>query len=185
MNGFINMTSIRDLTQKEADKRDNVKTLKVSYLEEYAAINAEILENVKITAERIKEDSVIDKDELFDESIKQALIQSEWTIELNTQKRYYRKLKEKQDKIFLLLWKMYQNKTTPEQKEKFGKVNEHVLKTDVEKYMNADDLWAIVKETTQNQYSIVEMCEQMIDNNKQRGYIIKNAIEIKKFEAGF
>ena len=63
-------------------------------------------------------------------------------------------------------------------------MNEKVLKSDVEKYIEADDAWLKIKEVVQNQYALVELIEAMLDNIRQRGFAIKHAIEYKKFEAG-
>ena len=186
LNYEVYMTSIRELTAQEADKVTVQKTIKDSLIEFFIELNEEILADVNDIVAEIKEDSVIDKLYLFDVSVNQSMIHSKWLTKLNSAKRDYRKLKEKQDKYNLLLWKYYQGKMTLDKAREFaGTLQEHVLKSDVEKYLHADELWIIMKEATQNQYSIVEMCEQMMDANKQRGYAIKNAIEIKKFEAGF
>ena len=54
----------------------------------------------------------------------------------------------------------------------------------VEKYIEADDAWLKIKEVVQNQFALVELIENMLENIKQRGFAIKHAIEYKKFEAG-
>ena len=63
-------------------------------------------------------------------------------------------------------------------------MNEKILKSDVEKYIEADDAWLKIKEVVQNQFALVELIENMLENIKQRGFAIKHAIEYKKFEAG-
>ena len=63
-------------------------------------------------------------------------------------------------------------------------IAEKILKSDVEKYIEADDAWLKIKEVVQNQFALVELIENMLENIKQRGFAIKHAIEYKKFEAG-
>ncbi len=106
------MTSIRELTAQEADKVTVQKTIKDNLIEFFVELNEEILADVNDVVTEIKEDSFIDKLYLFDVSVNQSMIHSKWLTKLNSAKRDYRKLKEKQDKYYLLLWKYYQGKMT-------------------------------------------------------------------------
>ena len=83
------------------------------------------------------------------------------------------------------LWKFYQQKMSQSfQTQYIVGFSEKVLKSDVDKYIEADEAWVKIKETVQNQYALVELIESMMEGIKARGFAIKNAIEVRKFENG-
>lgn len=178
------MTIIREKIKEQQSVVQSRKTLRDVWIEEYESVNLEILEKTEKIREDIKIDSKIDNLHLFEESLRQTQLHAKWFDLLAQTKREYRKIKANQQKAYLTLWKYYQGKTSPEFNAKFGIMNEKILKSDVEKYIEADDAWLKIKEVVQNQFALVELIENMLENIKQRGFAIKHAIEYKKFEAG-
>lgn len=177
------MTAIRERIEKEKERVES-QTIQNKWIEAYSSVNKDILDNIEQVKIEIEEDSKISIN-LYDESLRQINLHSKWIIKLSNAKKEYRQLKQNKDSVYLKLWKFYQQKMSQSfQTQYIVGFSEKVLKSDVDKYIEADEAWIKIKETVQNQYALVELIEDMMEGIKARGFAIKNAIEIKKFENG-
>ena len=177
------MTAIRERIKEEKERVES-QTIQTKWIEAYSSVNSDILDNIDQTKTEIEEDSKITNN-LYDESLRQIGLHSKWAIKLSNAKKEYRQLKQNKDSVYLKLWKFYQQKMSQSfQTQYIVGFSEKVLKSDVDKYIEADEAWVKIKETVQNQYALVELIESMMEGIKQRGFAIKHAIEYKKFEAG-
>ena len=177
------MTAIRERIKEEKERIES-QTIQSKWVEAYSSVNNDILDNLEQTKIEIEEDSKITAN-LYDESLRQINMHSKWAINLSNAKKEYRQLKQNKDSVYLKLWKFYQQKMSQSfQTQYIVGFSEKVLKSDVDKYIEADEAWVKIKETVQNQYALVELIESMVDGIKARGFAIKNAIEVRKFENG-
>ena len=177
------VTAIRERIKEEKERFES-QTIQTKWIEAYSSVNSDILDNIEQTKTEIEEDSKITNN-LYDESLRQIGLHSKWAIKLSNAKKEYRQLKQNKDSVYLKLWKFYQQKMSQSfQTQYIAGFSEKVLKSDVDKYIEADEAWVKIKETVQNQYALVELIESMMEGIKQRGFAIKHAIEYKKFEAG-
>ena len=177
------MTAIRERIKEEKERIES-QTIQTKWIEAYSSVNSDILDNIEQTKTEIEEDSKITNN-MYDESLRQIGLHSKWAIKLSNAKKEYRQLKQNKDSVYLKLWKFYQQKMSQSfQTQYIVGFSEKVLKSDVDKYIEADEAWVKIKETVQNQYALVELIESMMEGIKQRGFAIKHAIEYKKFEAG-
>ena len=177
------VTAIRERIKEEKERAES-QTIQTKWIEAYSSVNSDILDNIEQTKTEIEEDSKITNN-MYDESLRQIGLHSKWAIKLSNAKKEYRQLKQNKDSVYLKLWKFYQQKMSQSfQTQYIVGFSEKVLKSDVDKYIEADEAWVKIKETVQNQYALVELIESMMEGIKQRGFAIKHAIEYKKFEAG-
>ena len=177
------MATIRERIKEEKERIES-QTIQSKWVEAYSSVNNDILDNLEQTKTEIEEDSKITNN-LYDESLRQVNLHAKWAIKLSNAKKEYRQLKQNKDSVYLKLWKFYQQKMSQSfQTQYIVGFSEKVLKSDVDKYIEADEAWVKIKETVQNQYALVELIESMMEGIKARGFAIKNAIEVRKFENG-
>ena len=177
------MATIRERIKEEKERIES-QTIQSKWVEAYSSVNNDILVNLEQTKAEMEEDSKITAN-LYDESLRQINLHSKWAIKLSNAKKEYRQLKQNKDSVYLKLWKFYQQKMSQSfQTQYIVGFSEKVLKSDVDKYIEADEAWVKIKETVQNQYALVELIESMMEGIKARGFAIKNAIEVRKFENG-
>ena len=169
------MTAIRERIKEEKERIES-QTIQSKWVEAYSSVNNDILDNLEQTKAEMEEDSKITAN-LYDESLRQVNLHSKWIIKLSNAKKEYRQLKQNKDSVYLKLWKFYQQKMSQSfQTQYIVGFSEKVLKSDVDKYIEADEAWVKIKETVQNQYALVELIEGMMEGVKQRGFAIKHAI---------
>ena len=181
--GRFFMTAIRERIKEEKERIES-QTIQSKWVEAYSSVNNDILDNLEQTKAEMEEDSKITAN-LYDESLRQVNLHAKWAIKLSNAKKEYRQLKQNKDSVYLKLWKFYQQKMSQSfQTQYIVGFSEKVLKSDVDKYIEADEAWVKIKETVQNQYALVELIESMMEGIKARGFAIKNAIEVRKFENG-
>lgn len=181
MSDFQIRETIREMMEQAREVEVTPKQLMLNAIKEQLEM---VMENLGEIRSEMKRDNIINKDDLSGEAIRCAKLHTKWFGMYIDEKLIYNKLKDSRDKHYLNQWKYYQGKQTPAYYAKFGQLHEIVVKSDVEKYLNADDLLLAFKELAATQYACVELCQSMVDNIKQRGYSIRNAIDNNRFEAG-
>ena len=131
-----------------------------------------------------KEDSTIDPDNLHLESIKIPSLHSKYFQIYNNLSL----LRKKEENNFLQLqkekWLYYSGKSDPEvYKQK--PFDHRVMKSDLDKYMNADS--ELIKSKTKIDYYqlMIKFLESIIKSIETRTCVIKNSIEFLKFTAGY
>jgi hypothetical protein len=129
-------------------------------------------------------DSYIDPDNLHLESIKIPSLHSKYYQIYNNLVL----LRKKEENNFLMLrkekWQYYTGKSNPEvYKEK--PFDYKVMKSDLDKYMNADE--DLIKSNTKIDYYdiMLKFLESILKNIENRSFMIKNNIDFMKFTAGF
>ena len=148
----IIMTVIRERIKEEKERVES-QTIQTKWIEAYSSVNSDIIDNIEQTKTEIEEDSKITNN-LYDESLRQIGLHSKWAIKMSNAKKEYRQLKQNKDSVYLKLWKFYQQKMSQSfQTQYIVGFSEKVLKSDVDKYIEADEAWVKIKETVQNQYA--------------------------------
>ncbi|MEN6554623.1 MAG: recombination mediator protein UvsY [Methanobacterium sp.] len=131
-----------------------------------------------------KEDSYIDPDNLHLESIKIPSLHSKYFNIYNNLSL----LKKKEENNFLELqkekWLYYSGKADPEiYKQK--PFDHRVLKSDLDKYLDADD--ELIRSNTKIEYYniMLKFLESILKSIENRSFQIKNSIDFQKFIGGF
>lgn len=131
-----------------------------------------------------KEDSEMDEVDLDAEAIRITSLHAKWLDFYTYNKSTASKLSSSQKKLILERWKYYNGKQTDEYYAAHGFLHEKILKTDLDKYLEADSVLTEMKEIVNMQYQIVDCAERMLKELNSRGFNIKNAIEWRRFQAG-
>ena len=132
-----------------------------------------------------QKDSVIDPDNLHDESLKIPQLHSKYYTVYNTITLLREKAREQYNKIRLERYNFYTGKAEPEvyAEEPFPyKVRE---KDAIQRHLDADE--RLIKADLKVRYydTTLRFLEEVIKNVSNRTYQIKNAIEWHKFQSGF
>ena len=129
-------------------------------------------------------DSVIDPDNLHDESLKIPQLHSKYYTLYNTISLLREKARTQYNKIRLERHNYYTGKSEPEvyKKDPFPyKVRE---KDAIQRYLEADEKLINIDLKVRYYDAILKFLEEIIKNVSNRTYQIKNAIEWNRFQAG-
>ena len=138
------------------------------------------LEELQILAEK---DLKINDTELDLESLKTPQLHNKYLKHLNkfklllskSQIDYYTMRKEK--------WEYYTGKA-PAQVYAEKPFNLKILKTDIDKYMDADPELVKLKQKVEYIQTVIDFLDRTIKQISNRGFQIKNAIDWRKFTSG-
>ena len=132
-----------------------------------------------------QKDSVIDPDNLHDESLKIPQLHSKYYTVYNTIILLRERAQESYNRVKLERYNYYTGKATAEvyAEEPFPyKVRE---KDAIQRYLDADQKLSAVDMKIKYYNVTLKFLEEIIKNVSNRTFQIKNAIEWQKFQAGF
>ena len=131
-----------------------------------------------------QKDSVIDPDNLHDESLKIPQLHSKYYTIYNTITLLREKARDSYNRIRLERYNYYTGKAEPEvyEKDPFPyKVRE---KDAIQRHLDADERLTTVDLKIRYYDATLKFLEEIIKNVSNRTYQIKNAIEWNRFQAG-
>jgi len=131
-----------------------------------------------------QKDSVIDPDNLHDESLKIPQLHSKYYTIYNTITLLREKARDSYNRIRLERYNYYTGKADPEvyEKEPFPyKVRE---KDAIQRHLEADERLTTIDLKIRYYDATLKFLEEIIKNVSNRTYQIKNAIEWNRFQAG-
>lgn len=133
-----------------------------------------------------REDAVINKYELTEESLKIPLLHSKYYEVYLNEKRLLVEQQEKFKNFELTKSLYYQGKLDIDEIKKRGwqQFNLHLLKGDIPKVVEADDDIINYKIKISEQFEKTKFAEDILKSIHQRCYVIKGAIDFAKFQAG-
>ena len=140
--------------------------------------------NLDKIQEMWQKDSVIDPDNLHDESLKIPQLHSKYYTIYNTITLLREKARTQYTKIKLERYNYYTGKAEPEvyEKDPFPyKVRE---KDAIQRHLDADERLTTVDLKIRYYDATLKFLEEIIRNVSNRTYQIKNAIEWNRFQAG-
>ena len=141
--------------------------------------------NLEHIQEMWQKDSVMDPDNLHDESLKIPQLHSKYYILYNTITLLREKAKTSYSKVRLERYNYYSGKAPAEvyEQEPFPyKVRD---KEALQRHMDADEKLSTVELKVRYYDTELKFLEEIIKNISNRTYQIKNAIEWQQFQAGF
>jgi hypothetical protein len=140
----------------------------------------------ELVEERVtQKDSVIDPDNLHDESLKIPQLHSKYYTIYNTITLLRERAKETYNRVKLERYNFYAGKAPAEvyEEEPFPyKVRE---KDAIQRYLEADEKLVSVDLKVRYYDVMLKFLEEVIKNISNRTFQIKNAIEWHRFQAGF
>ena len=140
--------------------------------------------NLDKIQEMWQKDSVIDPDNLHDESLKIPQLHSKYYTIYNTITLLREKARDSYNRIRLERYNYYTGKADPEvyEKEPFPyKVRE---KDAIQRHLEADEKLTTIDLKIRYYDATLKFLEEIIKNVSNRTYQIKNAIEWNTFQAG-
>ena len=141
--------------------------------------------NLEQIQEMWQKDSVMDPDNLHDESLKIPQLHSKYYTLYNTITLLREKAKTSYSKVRLERYNYYSGKAPAEvyEQEPFPyKVRD---KEALQRHMDADEKLSTVELKVRYYDTELKFLEEIIKNISNRTYQIKNAIEWQQFQAGF
>ena len=134
--------------------------------------------------EDLDADSSINVSKLDTESINITRIHGRWNQVYNDEYLHLDNAKERLKKVRLERWKYYLGKQSSKYYADYGNFNEEVLRTDADKYVDADDIVQQAQELVNIDKAIVSLLDRFLKELSSRNFHIKNAIDYRKFLAG-
>ena len=131
-------------------------------------------------------DCPIDETELAQESVKIPQLHNKYLIFYSNEKLRLKTLRFEHSKLVKLKKEYYGGKMSQEELEAIDwePFQHKLLKADVEQYVDADDNVIESKKILALQEEKVDYLEAIVKGLSTRGYLIKNAIDWKRFTEG-
>ena len=133
--------------------------------------------------DQASKDLAIDDTQLDIESLSTPTLHSKYLKIYSTYALMLKKEEGDYSKLHIKKWLFYTGKASPEE-YKDNDFQLKVLRQDVDKFIDADDL--IIKQRQKIEYlkQICKFCEDTLKQINNRGFQIKNAIEFMRFNSG-
>lgn len=151
--------------------------------DEYKNIKNELQQKYKDIKDQSYKDLIIDEFELDRELIRTPMILMKYSDIFNTELINLKQMYGLKEKIKHQRWIYYSGKAND---KTYAKEPLHItiLKSDVEKYMSADDRLSQIDELISIQKGIVDYIEKCIKEIQSRNFHIKSIIDWRKFQSG-
>lgn len=159
----------------------NIQAEVKEQLEELKESIQDRLEQVKKQAEN---DLEIDDFELDRALLDTPKLHGVWLTMFTDETINLKELYSLKEKVRLERWKYYQGKQTDEYVTKNGIIHEKILKSDLDKYLNADSKLSLVNDIVTVQKALVDFIEKTLKEIGNRGFHIKSVIDWRKFSSG-
>ena len=142
--------------------------------------------NLEELKNSITKDSQIDSTELGNESLKIPQIHSKYLNMLTELRLLLSKLQQDFAIIRLRKWKIYTGKASQEELESWGEepFDLDILKTDVDKFMDADKTLIDLKLKISLNETKIKMIEEFLKSVNNRNFMIRSAIDWQKMMNG-
>ena len=147
----------------EDDKKKELDELDDRYNKKFEAITKEI--EVFFNVNQF---------ELAEESIKHISKMHYYNSKLSEEKLLLFKIKRKMDEIHGVLYEKY----------RFNNSFKVTTKGEVDEWINRDIRWQKISTRYENQKIMVDHYSRVVDSIRDKGYMIKNLIDLKKIELG-
>lgn len=159
--------------QAKQDKIDNLKALKISSISS--------LDELK---EFAKTELVIDEHDLDTESLRTPRLHTRWLDLLSSAAIKLKSIQNMQKKLYMERWKYYSGTATDKYYADYGVFHNKILKTDINIYLDSDDILCEAKELLDIHEQIVDFCERTVKEISSRTFHIRAAIDWRKFASG-
>jgi hypothetical protein len=142
--------------------------------------------NLEELKNSITKDSQIDSTELGNESLKIPQIHSKYLNMLTELRLLLSKLQHDFAILRLRKWKIYTGKASQEELESWGEepFDLDILKTDVDKFMDADKTLIDLKLKISLNETKIKMIEEFLKSVNNRNFMIRSAIDWQKMMNG-
>lgn len=156
-----------------SERLEELKVFKQNLLEQFSTMKTEVAAAM-----------VLDKIRLDDEALNRPKLHNRWLAQLSEEAYLYKKIQNNQKRLELERTRYYLGTQTDQYYAAYGNPHIKILKTDLSKYMDADEFMIEMGEIVELQSIVVDFLEKTLREIGNRGFDITNAINWRKFEAG-
>jgi hypothetical protein len=156
-----------------ADVKTNLENMKTSILERLDDLKKEALSDITINEFDIDQ-ALLDTPKLY----------SKWLSYHTDETMKLKELFNLKEKVKLERWKYYYGKQTDKYIAKYGLVHEKILKTDLDKYLAADEKNIMVNDIVSAQKALTDYVEKILKEIGSRGFHCKSIIDWRRFVNG-
>ena len=153
--------SEEEMTQEQ--KKAKLDEIDARYNEKYDAIKKEIDEMF-----------IVNQFELAEETVKHISKMHFYNSKLSEEKVMLMKIKRKMDEVHGELYEKY----------RFNSNFKLTTKGEVEEWINRDIKWQNINTRYETQKIMVDHYDRVVASIREKGYMIKNLIDLKKIELG-
>ena len=140
--------------------------------------------NLERIQEQWAEHAPIDENDLVNQALAVPGLHQRWMTYHSTFKLMHSDATMNLNRVTKFKFEYYAGKA-PASVYKEKPFDHKVLKGDLEKYVYADDEWCKAKQKIDYLETCLYYIEGVLRQISNRGYTIKNVIDLRKFEAGF
>lgn len=152
--------------------------------EQLKQMNTEILEKYSVIKFQVEKDIKIDEFELDSELLRTPLLYSRYTDMFIENTLLLKDFYSYKEKIKLERWKFYSGKQNDKYYKENGIMHEKILKTDIDRYLSADEKIKLINDICSSQKAICDYLEKITKEISNRGFHIKSAIDWRRFTSG-
>lgn len=157
---------------------------KVSRLDTIKEISKILLEKLSALKTEASTELVIDESGIDDAVLKTPKLLTKYSGMLADESIGLDTMMSNRTKIKLERWKYWMGKQTDKYYADNGIVHEKILKTDVDKYLDADPVIIAINETVSIQRQICEYLERVIKEINSRNFHCRVVVDWRKFVSG-
>jgi hypothetical protein len=148
----------------------------------------ELIDSIKSRYEEIKceaeKDLEIDEFDLDTSLLAIPKLHGKWLDRFTENTIFLKDLYSLKEKTKLERWKYYQGKQTDKYYAENGIVHEKILKTDLDKYLSADEKIKMVNDACTHQKALTDYIEKVMKEISNRNFHIRAIIDWRKFTNG-
>lgn len=161
-----------------------MSNIQIEVKEQYEELKVSIRERLDDIKDLSKKDLSIDEFELDTALLQTPHLHGKWLSMYTDETINLKELYGLKERVKLERWKYYTGTQTNEYIAKNGILHEKILKSDVEKYLNADSKLSLVNDVVSMQKALTDYLEQTIREIRNRGFHIKSILDYRKFISG-
>lgn len=137
-------------------------------------IDARYNEKYELIKKEIDEMFIVNQHELAEETVKHISKMHYYNSKLSEEKVMLMKIKRKMDEVHGELYEKY----------RFNNSFKVTTKGEVEEWINRDIKWQNISTRYETQKIMVDHYDRVVASIREKGYMIKNLIDLKKIELG-
>lgn len=142
-----------------------------------------IVEKSSELEKSLDEDSEIDESAIDDEALRITKLHSKYNKMYLREYNIYAELVDLRKSFKLERWRYYGGKQTDQYYRKYGDINEIINKTDIDRYLEGDEIMVLLNKIVNGQKAVIDCIERYSKELTDRGYRLKLLLDYRKFLA--
>ncbi len=152
--------------------------------EQLEDLKTSIIERLDALKQEADKDLEIDDIDLDRALLDTPKIHSKWLSYFTDETMNLKELYGFKEKVKFERWKYYMGKSSDKTYAK-EPLHEKILKTDVDKYLSADEKLSLINDIIATQKALADYIEKVMKEIGNRGFHIKSILDFRKFSSGY